>query len=192
MCLTALLFVLFMTRFTRPPFRPVPAQVVRKPQLRRSQLQIIPAEQYTLVSIRGKNSMLASLTVLACETAAVSMQVPLALKAPDAQLTKEGTAVAASVAGKSRPCPILVSACEDVRQSGLRAPMCAGAPRLTELERDKTVEVGCFCLVDEEAEQVRERSIDDFGDARVHAERPQEGVTELDGCLCGRRQGDNR
>lgn len=76
---------------------------------------MIPAEQYTLVSIRGKNSMLVSPTVLTCETAAASMQVPLALRTSDAQLTNEGTAVAAFVVGKSRPCPILVSAWADVR-----------------------------------------------------------------------------
>jgi hypothetical protein len=80
---------------------------------------MIPAEQYTLVSISGRNSMLASLTVLACETAAASMQVPLALRTPDAQLTNAGTAIAASVVGKSRPCPILVSVCEGVRQSAM-------------------------------------------------------------------------
>lgn len=64
--------------------------------------------------------------------------------------------------------------------------------RLTELQRDETVQVGGLGLVDQQAQQVRQRAVDDFADPREDEKRPEYGEHELDRRLCDDREDKSR
>lgn len=57
----------------------------------------------------------------------------------------------------------------------------------TELQGDEAVKVSRLGLVDQEAEKIRERTVDDFRDPRVDEGRPEQGGGDLDWGFCSQK-----